>query len=228
MRAREIAMQGANGTLDANGRRILAQEIETIFDELVAAGQRAQFGWLGLRRDGERAVPSFLSSGPFVSGSAPPIVAFGGNSTEIAVAIDEGRRATATLDGRRVFMGDTDGDGLPDSGREDAFAVLARTLACARHRRSGCRRRDARPARQDAAPVLARTRARRRREPADRRGRRPARSREDLGRSFALRRRRTPTWRMCSRASSHRRRRSTRRSRRRRGPIQPSLLDFLG
>jgi flagellar hook-associated protein 3 FlgL len=124
VRAREIAIQGANGTLDANGRRILAQEIETIFDEMVAAGNaRNSGGWVfGGTANG---VPSFISSGPFVSGSPPPTVAFGGNSTEIAVAIDEGRRATATLDGRRVFMGDADGNGLPDPGHEDAFAVLA-------------------------------------------------------------------------------------------------------
>jgi flagellar hook-associated protein 3 FlgL len=124
VRAREIAIQGANGTLDANGRQILSQEIETIFDEMIAAGNaRNSGGWVfGGTANG--AAP-FVSSGPFVSGSPPPTVAFAGNSTEIEVAIDEGRRATATLDGRRVFMGDTDGDGFPDSGREDAFAVLA-------------------------------------------------------------------------------------------------------
>lgn len=123
VRAREIAIQGSNGTMDASGRQLLAQEVETIFDEMLASGNaRSSGGWVfGGIASGTSA---FNSSGPFVSGSPPPTVVFGGSSTEVEVAIDEGRRATATLDGRRVFMGDSDGDGFPDGGRDDAFAVL--------------------------------------------------------------------------------------------------------
>jgi flagellar hook-associated protein 3 FlgL len=123
VRAKEIAVQGANGTIDANSRRILAQQVESIHDELLGASNaRNAGGWLfGGSATG---VAAFSASGPFVSGSSPPTVTFGGDSNEVEVAIDEGRRASSTLDGRRVFQGDTDGDGLPDAGREDAFAVL--------------------------------------------------------------------------------------------------------
>jgi flagellar hook-associated protein 3 FlgL len=123
-RAKEIAVQGANGTLDANSRQVLAQEVESIYDDMLAAGNaRTSTGWVF--GGTASATAPFTSSGPFVSGSAPPVTTFAGNSNEIEVAIDDGRRATATLDGRRVFMGDGDGDGVPDSGREDAFAVLS-------------------------------------------------------------------------------------------------------
>ena len=123
VRARELAIEGANGTLDANSRQTLAKEVETLHDELLAASNaRSEGAWVFAGT--ANGQPAFTSSGPFVSGSPPPTVTFGGNSTQIEIAIDQGRRATATLDGRRVFQGDADGDGSPDPGREDVFAVL--------------------------------------------------------------------------------------------------------
>lgn len=123
VRARELAIQGANGALDADARRLLAQEVETLFDEMLAAGNSRQTGaWIfgGTASD----VPAFSRSGPFVSGFLPPTVSFDGNSTQVEMTIDEGRRAITGLDGRRVFLGDGDASGAPDAGREDAFAVL--------------------------------------------------------------------------------------------------------
>jgi flagellar hook-associated protein 3 FlgL len=122
-RARDLAMQGANGTLDAEARKILAREVETLFDEMLASSNaRSSGGWVfgGSVTD----TPAFASSGPFVSGSPPPTVSYGGNSAEVEVAIDEGRRAVTTYDGRRVFLGDADGDNATDAGREDLFAVV--------------------------------------------------------------------------------------------------------
>lgn len=123
VRARELAIQGSNGTLDAGARRILAQEVESLFDELLAAGNARNTGaWIFAGT--ASGTPAFAASGPFVSGTPAPTVAFGGDSIEIEVAIGDGQRAVATLDGRRVFLGDADGDSNVDAGREDAFAVL--------------------------------------------------------------------------------------------------------
>jgi flagellar hook-associated protein 3 FlgL len=123
VRAKEIAIQGANGVMDAGARQLLAQEVESLYDEMLASGNvRNSGGWIFAGT--ASATQAFVSSGGFVSGSPPPTVAFAGSSTQIEVAIDEGRRATTTLDGRRVFMGDGNGDAVPDAGRDDAFAVI--------------------------------------------------------------------------------------------------------
>lgn len=123
IRARELAVQGANDSLDASARKLLAQEVETLFDELLSAGNIRHSGGSVFAGTASTS-PAFSASGPFVSGSPPPTVSFGGNSAEIETAIDQGRRVPTTLDGRRVFQGDADGDGVPDAGRDDAFAVL--------------------------------------------------------------------------------------------------------
>ncbi|RIK98942.1 MAG: flagellar hook-associated protein 3 [Proteobacteria bacterium] len=123
VRARELAIQGASGGLDADARRLLAVEVETLFDEMLAAANGRHAGaWIfaGTASD----APAFSRSGPFASGSPPPMVGFDGDSTEIEMAIDEDRRAITSFDGRRVFQGDADGNGAPDAGREDAFAAL--------------------------------------------------------------------------------------------------------
>lgn len=123
MRARELAIQGATGTLDASSRVMLAQEVEGIFERLIANGNSRSseshiFGGFA-----STTMP-FVASGPFVTGSPSPTVAFLGDSNEIQTAIDERLTAPTTLDGRRVFMGDGDGDGLTDAGRENLFEVI--------------------------------------------------------------------------------------------------------
>lgn len=122
VRARELAMQGANGTLDATARHAIATEVEVLFGELLgAANAQHADGWLFAGT--ANAAPAFAVTGDFASG-APPVVAFAGTSDEIEVAIAPDQRVAVTLDGRRVFLGDGDGDGTPDGGRADAFATL--------------------------------------------------------------------------------------------------------
>lgn len=121
--ALKIAVQGANETLDAGDRAALALQVTSLHDSLLAqANARYTDGSLfaGFQNDG----PAFSVSGPFVSGSPPPTVTFNGDSNEIQTVLEEGVTVSATLDGRRVFQGDADGDGLPDPGRENVFAAL--------------------------------------------------------------------------------------------------------
>jgi flagellar hook-associated protein 3 FlgL len=122
VRARELALQGANGTLDAQGRAAIAEEVAVLFDALVsAANERHESGWIFAGT--ASGAPAFSMTGSF-SGGAPPTVSFDGDSTEIEVAVGASSTATVTLDGRRVFLGDADGDGVPEAGREDLFALL--------------------------------------------------------------------------------------------------------
>lgn len=121
--ARVAAVAGANAE-DAENRQIRAREVATLHERMVTtANSRHTDGYLfsGFRNDTQ----AFSASGPFVSGGAPPAVTFNGDSNEIQAEVEEGVTIPTTLDGRRVFQGDGDGDGNPDAGREDVFDVLA-------------------------------------------------------------------------------------------------------
>lgn len=124
VRARELALQGANETLDDAAAADLAGEVESLHQAILAeANTRVNgsyvFGGYAT------TTPAFSASGPFVDGSPAPTVSFDGDPNEIETAVDEGVRLRVTLNGQRVFMGDADGNGLPDAGREDVFDVVA-------------------------------------------------------------------------------------------------------
>ncbi len=123
-RARELAIQGANGTLDAASRQLLAVEVEALHGELLREANSQVSGSYLFAGYASNTQP-FVASGPFVDGMPSPTVAFAGDSNEIQVAIGDGVSATVSLDGRRVFMGDADGDAAVDAGREDLFDILA-------------------------------------------------------------------------------------------------------
>lgn len=122
VRARELAVQGANGTLDADARRALAEEVAVLFDELVTTANARHadgFAFAGTAN----ATPAFAMAGTFAAGS-PPVVTFTGSADEIELSVGPDQRVAVTLDGRRVFQGDADGNGTPEPGRADAFVTL--------------------------------------------------------------------------------------------------------
>ncbi len=125
IRARELAVAGGTDTQDATSRRSLATEVASLHASLVAdANTRSSRGhvFAGYSAD----VQPFVPSGPFVSPPpAAPTVAYAGDSQETRIAIDEGVSVRVGFDGRRIFLGDADGDGNPDAGREDLFDVLS-------------------------------------------------------------------------------------------------------
>ncbi len=123
VRAKELAIQGSNGTLDGAARASLAREVESLHERLVSIGNaRSGGGFLFSGYTGD--VQPFTPAGPFVQGSPSPGVSFTGDPNEPQVAIDEGFTVRVGLDGRRVFKGDGDGDGNPDAGRQDLFDIL--------------------------------------------------------------------------------------------------------
>ncbi len=117
IRAKELAIQGANGTVGAEGRQEIAAEVRGLHDALLAAAN-TRFGgayvFSGYTNDTQ----------PFTPGAGLSVT-FTGDPNEIEVAIAEAEQVPITLDGRRVFLGDGDGDGSPDAGREDLFSILA-------------------------------------------------------------------------------------------------------
>lgn len=123
VRARELAIAGANGTMDAVSRADAAQEIATLHARLLADAN-ASSGGTHVFGGHTGDVAPFTVSGAFSVGSPAPTVTFTGDASEVEIEIDEGVRVPTSLDGRRVFLGDGNGDGTPDPGREDLFGVL--------------------------------------------------------------------------------------------------------
>ncbi|MCP3983641.1 MAG: flagellar hook-associated protein 3 [bacterium] len=125
VRAKELALQGANATQNAATRAQIAEEVESLHSSMLAeANSRIAGGALfgGYTTD----TAPFVASGPFIDlPPSSPTVAFAGDRNEIEIQIDEAVRTRATANGQRVFMGDADGDGSVDGGREDIFQLLA-------------------------------------------------------------------------------------------------------
>ncbi len=124
VRARELAIQGANETNDAESRRLIAEEVAALHGELLSTGNENAAGSY-LFSGYASSTPAFSASGPFVIGQPPPTVTFDADPNELQIEVDDGVMVETTFDGQRVFLGDGDGDGNPDAGREDLFQVLS-------------------------------------------------------------------------------------------------------
>ncbi len=141
-RAEVLAVQGADGTQNANTRLLLAQEIEQLHGQLLRESNARDAGggrvFAGFATDAD----PFTVTGPFVPGAPVPTVAFVGDTNEIRIDIDEGVDLQVTLRGDRVFAGAGGGENLFEiiedlwtaldtNVQEDVQAVLDR-IATAR------------------------------------------------------------------------------------------------
>ncbi|MGI9591017.1 MAG: flagellar hook-associated protein FlgL [Myxococcota bacterium] len=124
IRVRELAIEGANGTQDAVSRAQIAEEIRGLHAALVSEAN-TRFGGAHIFAGFATDAPPFQLVGTFVDPPpTSPGVSFVGDSNEIRVQIEEAVTVAIGVDGRRAFQGDADGDGSPDAGHEDLFAVL--------------------------------------------------------------------------------------------------------
>ena len=99
VRARELAMQGGNGALDASGRSLLAEQVRALEQELVGiANQQGARGHLfaGSKTD---AVP-FASNGAFSGDGVDHVVDVGAGATSASAS---GALAFTASGGRDVF-----------------------------------------------------------------------------------------------------------------------------
>lgn len=124
VRARELALEGANGSQDATSRAQIAKEVQGLHDQMLALANTRMDGaylFAGYATD----APAFSTTGAFSSPPPTvPAVTYDGDGNPIQVEIQDGVRVTVNGDGRRAFLGDADGNGVPDAGREDVFSVL--------------------------------------------------------------------------------------------------------
>jgi flagellar hook-associated protein 3 FlgL len=124
VRARELATQAASDTTDATRQRLIASEIAQLHEQLLASSNLEHEGAY-LFGGYETTTPAFQSSGTLREGQPPPTVSYNGDGSEIGIEIEDGVRVETTVDGRRVFLGDSDGDGNPDGNRDNLFDVLS-------------------------------------------------------------------------------------------------------
>lgn len=106
--ARRVAIQASNTSNGPSARAALRVEVEQLFDRLLDASNARDasgaYVFSGVASD----TVAFAQTGSFVSGSAPPTVAFGGDDSAIAVEIDEGVSIEVTRSGAQVFQGSVD------------------------------------------------------------------------------------------------------------------------
>jgi flagellar hook-associated protein 3 FlgL len=124
-RASELVVMSGNGTYGASERLALADEIKGLRESLLAVGNAQVDGKYVFSGYAETTKP--FSANPAYN---PPIdsrpVLYHGDQGAVRLEISPGEQVTVNLDGQTMLLGDADGDGTPDGGMVDAFAVLAR------------------------------------------------------------------------------------------------------
>jgi flagellar hook-associated protein 3 FlgL len=98
LRAQELAVQGANGTLGAGDRQKIALEIAQLLDQSIAIGNTRQGGrfiFSGHQSSTQAFVPDFAQN--------PTVVTYQGDTGQIRHEIGERERVTTNIVGSDVF-----------------------------------------------------------------------------------------------------------------------------
>jgi flagellar hook-associated protein 3 FlgL len=110
IRAKELLIQGANGTLDNTTKEALAIELDSIYNNLISVGNSKD-------TDGSYLFSGYIQGTPPFNAGNDPLLGdfndfFAGNDAVQKIAIDEGYAVEAGLPGSRIFSGFKDSEGL--------------------------------------------------------------------------------------------------------------------
>jgi flagellar hook-associated protein 3 FlgL len=110
IRAKELLIQGANGTLDNTTKEALAIELDSIYNNLISVGNSKD-------TDGSYLFSGYIQGTPPFNAGNDPLLGdfndfFAGNDAVQKIAIDEGYAVEAGLPGSRIFSGFKDSDGM--------------------------------------------------------------------------------------------------------------------
>ncbi len=100
-RAKELAIEGANDTLNKENRRAIAQEVKNILEEVVS---------LGNTKLGNRYILAGSKTGGYEKGQAPFVmdkkgnVAYNGNQKDIRLDVAPGIQQKINLEGKSTLM----------------------------------------------------------------------------------------------------------------------------
>lgn len=123
VRAKEVAINATNGTLDDESLGLLADQIHGMLSEIVDTGNAkidGKYVFAGF----EEATKPFTVN-PAYPGDPRPYL-YNGDINNTTLEISPGETIQTTIPGNELFMGDTDNDGTVDAGMVDMFGVLSR------------------------------------------------------------------------------------------------------
>jgi flagellar hook-associated protein 3 FlgL len=123
IRAKELLIQGANGTLDKTTKEALAIELDSIYNNLISVGNAKD-------TDGSYLFSGFIQGVPPFSAGNDPLVGeftdfFAGNDAIQRVAIDDGYAVDVGLPGSRLFSGFSDSTGISSNIFKVTKAAIA-------------------------------------------------------------------------------------------------------
>ncbi|WP_456388254.1 flagellar hook-associated protein FlgL [Desulfolithobacter sp.] len=131
-RAKEIAINAANATLNSEDRAVLADELKNIQEELADTANgiiNDRYIFSGFE---DKTIP-FVKNDSFDPDLYDPNdsttwpYTYQGDNNHVYLEISPGEKIQTNLTGAELFIGDSDLDGSVDSDRVDIFAVLALT-----------------------------------------------------------------------------------------------------
>lgn len=124
-RVNEVVVASGNAALSASDRRTMADEIGQLRESLLAVGNT--------RSDGKYLFAGYAEeTQPFSANPAynPPVdsrpVLYNGDQGVMRLEISQGEQVAVNINGQSLLLGDDDGDGTPDAGKIDIFALLTR------------------------------------------------------------------------------------------------------
>ncbi|MBN1141284.1 MAG: flagellar hook-associated protein FlgL [Deltaproteobacteria bacterium] len=130
VRAKEVAVNAVNATLDSQSLSTLADQIVSLRTELVDAGNAQVEGKFIFAGYNETVRPFAVNAGydpalydPANSATWP--IQYQGDENPFRLEISPGEVLEVGLPGCDVFMGDADNDGSVDAGCRNVFGVLS-------------------------------------------------------------------------------------------------------
>ncbi len=138
--AKELAISSGNGALDDRGRETLADQVAQLRSELLDTANAKvddKYIFAGFEEDTKPfTVNSSYSAATYdpTDPSTFPVLfnVDSANARTTSLEISPGEKIQVNLTGNSVFLGDADGDGVPDAGGVDLFAALTKIEAAMR------------------------------------------------------------------------------------------------
>lgn len=125
IRASELVVMSGNGAYSASDRLSMADELKNLRESMLVVANSQVDGKYAFAGYAENAQP--FSANPAYN---PPVdsrpMLYNGDQGAVKLEISPGEQVTVNVDGQSLFLGDADGDGNPDPGKVDIFALLAR------------------------------------------------------------------------------------------------------
>ncbi|WP_457572987.1 flagellar hook-associated protein FlgL [Desulfolithobacter sp.] len=131
-RAKEIAINAGNATLNTEDRAVLADELVNLQEELADTANgmiNDRYIFAGFE---DKTIP-FVKNDTFdpdLYDRSDPTTwpyTYQGDENHVYLEISPGEKLQTNLTGNELFLGDADGDDAVDDGKVDLFAVLALT-----------------------------------------------------------------------------------------------------